>query len=78
MLTIDEVITIRGLYPEIASYIHKNNWSGTCQEIIDSIRGDTEHFVKEYNNELLIYRRGYTYPHFISHNGRFIGVFWNN
>ena len=56
--------------------INKKSWYGVCEEIYKAIEGDENHIVETYNGIRVIYRKGYTAPHFIQIGNKFINPWW--
>ena len=80
-LSLNEVINLRGIYRD-SCYERSNHlntmgccWIGTCQEIFDALRG-SNHTVDVIDNRYVIFRDGYTAPHFIQTGNQFINPFW--
>ena len=76
-ISLNEVINLRGTGLIYEPSVLRNSWVGSCQEIIDALTGDDSHEVYLNDGRVVIYRKGYTYPHFIqTKNGLFVCQFW--
>lgn len=79
-LSLNEVINLRGVYRD-SCYDRSNqlntmgcSWIGVCQEIFDALR-DSSHNVDVIDNRYVIFRNGYTAPHFIQTGNQFVNPF---
>lgn len=80
-LSLNEVINLRGVYRDACYDLNNQlntmgySWIGTCQEIFDALR-DSSHNVDVIDNRYVIFRNGYTAPHFIQTGNQFVNPFW--
>ena len=58
------------------SRINRSCWEGSCEEIFRAMEGDDSHEVDVIAGVRVIYRRGYTAPHFVQVGGAFLCPFW--
>ena len=84
MATLDQVINARAAtrlsgcaFLEL-SRINRTCWEGSCAEIFSALEGDDEHVVYRASDGVrVIYREGYTAPHFVQVGHRFLCLFWS-
>ena len=58
------------------SRINRSCWEGSCAEIFSALEGDDSHVVEKVDDVRVVYRRGYTAPHFIQIGHKFLCPFW--
>ena len=76
-LTLNEAISIRPLIFGETRPTLRSAWVGMCQEILQALEGDEDHFVEHVDGRRVIYREGYPYPHFIEvGSSAFCCPFW--
>ena len=76
-LTMNEAISIRPLtYRDVRPTLRKA-WVGMCEEVLTALEGDEDHICEIIDGRRVIWRRGYTYPHFIEvESSAFCCPFW--
>ena len=58
--------------------INRTCWEGSCEEIFSALEGDDSHSVYRASDGVrVIYREGYTAPHFVQVGHRFLCPFWS-
>lgn len=56
--------------------INGSCWEGSCAEIFSALEGDDSHVIEKVGDVRVVYRRGYTAPHFIQIGHAFLCPFW--
>lgn len=56
--------------------INRSCWEGSCEEIFRALEGDDSHEVDVIAGVRVVYRRGYTAPHFVQVGHSFLCPFW--
>lgn len=82
MVTLNQIINAREAAHRSGSAfldlsrINRSCWNGSCAEIFSALEGDDSHVIEKVDDVRVIYRAGYTAPHFIQTGHVFVCPFW--
>lgn len=83
MPTLHQIISARGAVEKSGAcfiqlaYYNRKCWFGNCEEVMSAMDDPREHNVEVHDNIRVIYRQGYTAPHFVQCGSGFINPFWS-